>query len=137
MSPNRIVALLTPVCALAAGWVASLIAQNFPDANISKESLQAVFIGGMAAVIAPAWQWMHGWQKYEARQSEAEQLAQVSDAALAVAAAPDAVLDDEDDLDMDLSEEDLDIDDLGELDEFEELEDEFGAEEQEPVATGT
>lgn len=137
MSPNRIVALLTPVCALAAGWVASLIAQNFPDANISKESLQAVFIGGMAAVIAPAWQWMHGWQKYEARQSDAEQLALASDAALGAAAAPDAGLEDEDDLDLELSEEDLDVDDLGDLDDFEELEDEFAADEQEPVATGT
>ena len=38
MSPNRIVALLTPVCALAAGWVASWIAQNFPDANISRRA---------------------------------------------------------------------------------------------------
>jgi len=85
MSPNRIVALLTPVCALAAGWVASWIAQNFPDANISKESLQAVFIGGVAAVLAPAWQWLHGWQKYEARQAEAEQLALASDAALSTA----------------------------------------------------
>ena len=134
MSPNRIVALLTPVCALAAGWVASLIAQNFPDANISKESLQAVFIGGMAAVIAPAWQWMHGWQKYEARQSDAEQLAMASDAALGAAAAPDAGLEDDDDLDLDLelSEEDLD-----DLDDFEDLEDEFAADEQEPVPAGT
>ena len=135
MQPNRIVALITPFCALAAGWVASWIAQNFPDADISKESLQAVFIGGMAAVIAPAWQWMHGWQKYEARQSEAEQLALASDTVLAVAAAePDAGLEDEDDLDLDLSEEDLDVDDL---EEFEDLEEEFGADEPEPVATGT
>jgi hypothetical protein len=138
MSPNRIVALLTPVCALAAGWAASFIAQNFPDANISKESLQAVFIGGMAAVIAPAWQWMHGWQKYEARQSEAEQLALVSDAALGTAAAqPDGSLEDEDDLDLLSDEDELDIDDLAELDDFEELEDDFAADEQEPVATGT
>jgi hypothetical protein len=132
LSPNRIVALLTPVCALAAGWVASWIAQNFPDANISKESLQAVFIGGMAAVIAPAWQWMHGWQKYEARQSESEQLALASDAALAIAAAPavDAV---DEDLEPDLAE-DIDVD---ELDEFEDLEDEFALDEPEPVTAGT
>jgi hypothetical protein len=132
LSPNRIVALLTPVCALAAGWVASWIAQNFPDANISKESLQAVFIGGMAAVIAPAWQWMHGWQKYEARQSESEQLALASDAALATAAEPavDAV---DEDLEPDLAE-DIDID---ELDEFEDLEDEFALDEPEPVTART
>jgi hypothetical protein len=124
MSPNRIVALLTPVCALAAGWVASWIAQNFPDANISKESLQAVFIGGMAAVIAPAWQWLHGWQKYEARQAEAEQLALVSDSALATAAEPEAAEE------LDLLE---DLDDDG-LEDLEALEDEF---DEEPVATPT
>ena len=124
MSPNRIVALLTPVCALAAGWVASWIAQNFPDANISKESLQAVFIGGMAAVVVPAWQWLHGWQKYEARQAEAEQLALASDAALSTAvAAPEAV----DELEM---LEDLEDDGLEDL---EALDDEF---DEEPVTAG-
>jgi hypothetical protein len=116
MSPNRIVALLTPVCALAAGWVASWIAQNFPAANISKESLQVVFVGGMAAVIAPAWQWLHGWQKYEARQAEAEQLALASDAALSTAAEPD--LDEELDLLEDLEDDGLeDLEDLEDLDE--------------------
>lgn len=124
MSPNRIVALLTPVCALAAGWVASWIAQNFPDANISKESLQAVFIGGMAAVIVPAWQWLHGWQKYEARQAEAEQIALTSDAALSTVEAPDP------DEDLELLE---DLEDDG-LDGLEDLEDEF---DEEPVAAGT
>jgi hypothetical protein len=131
MSPNRIVALLTPVCALAAGWVASWIAQNFPSANISKESLQAVFIGGMLAVIAPAAQWLHGWQKYEERQSETDRLAVLADAAVAAPAF-------EEDLEAeDLLDEDLDADDLDELDEFEDLEDEFGADEQEPVSAGS
>ena len=124
MSPNRIVALLTPVCALAAGWVASWIAQNFPDANISKESLQAVFIGGMAAVIVPAWQWLHGWQKYEARQAEAEQIALASDAALSIVEEPDP------DEDLELLE---DLEDDG-LEDLEDLEDEF---DEEPVAAGT
>jgi hypothetical protein len=132
MSPNRIVALLTPVCALAAGWVASWIAQNFPNADISKESLQAVFIGGMAAVLAPAWQWLHGWQKHEARQADAENLALLSDTALGVAAEPDLEVED-DDLDLELGE---DVD-SGELDELEDLEDEFGLDEQEPATAGT
>jgi hypothetical protein len=131
LSPNRIVALITPFCALAAGWVASWIAQNFPNADISKESLQAVFIGGMLAVIAPAAQWLHGWQKFEERQAETDRLAIVADA---VATAPEL----EEDLEPEgLFEEDLDVDDLDELDEFEDLEEEFGADEQEPVPTGT
>jgi hypothetical protein len=131
MQPNRIVALITPFCALAAGWVASWIAQNFPNADVSKESLQAVFIGGMLAVIAPAAQWLHGWQKYEERQSETDRLAVLADAAVAAPAF-------EEDLEAeDLLDEDLDADDLDELDEFEDLEDEFGADEQEPVSAGS
>jgi hypothetical protein len=128
MQPNRIVALITPFCALAAGWVASWIAQNFPDADISKESLQAVFIGGMLAVIAPAAQWLHGWQKYEERQAETERIAIVADA---VAGEPDL------EEPEDVFDEDLEAEDLDELDEFEDLEEEFGTDEQEPVSAGT
>jgi hypothetical protein len=131
MQPNRIVALITPFCALAAGWVASWIAQNFPDADISKESLQAVFIGGMLAVIAPAAQWLHGWQKYEERQAETERIAIVADA---VAGEPD-LEEPEDVFDEDLEAEDLD--EFDEFDEFEDLEEEFGTDEQEPVSAGT
>jgi hypothetical protein len=128
MQPNRIVALITPFCALAAGWVASWIAQNFPDADISKENLQAVFIGGMLAVIAPAAQWLHGWQKYEERQAETERIAIVADA---VAGEPDL------EEPEDIFDENLEAEDLDELDEFEDLEEEFGTDEQEPVSAGT
>jgi hypothetical protein len=128
MQPNRIVALITPFCALAAGWVASWIAQNFPNADISKESLQAVFIGGMLAVMAPAAQWLHGWQKYEERQAETDRIAMVADA---ITAEPDL------EEPEDVFDEDLGAEDLDELDEFEDLEEEFAADEQEPVSAGT
>ena len=86
-----------------------------------------MFIGGMAAVIAPSWQWLHGWQKYEARQAEAEQLALGSDAALSTAvAAPEPVFED-DELEM---LEDLEDDELEDLDP---LEEEF---DEEPVTAG-
>jgi hypothetical protein len=129
MSPNRVVALLTPLCALAAGWAASWIAQNFPDANISKESLQAVFIGGMAAVVVPAVQWLHGWQKHEARQGEAERLALLQDATTA-AQQPDSEVELED---LELPEDDFEADDLMELDE---LADDFELDEAEPASAG-
>jgi hypothetical protein len=128
MQPNRIVALITPFCALAAGWVASWIAQNFPNADISKESLQAVFIGGMLAVIAPAAQWLHGWQKYEERQAETDRIAIVADA---ITAEPEL------EESEDVFDEDLGAEDFDELDEFEDLEEDFGADEQEPVSAGT
>src|SRR5215218_2520391 len=87
MSPNRIVALVTPVCALGAGWVATWLADHVPGLNIAQESLQAVFIAGAVSVLAPALHWLHGWQKFEARQSAEAQVALVADAAVAVAEA--------------------------------------------------
>jgi TPP-dependent indolepyruvate ferredoxin oxidoreductase alpha subunit len=111
MSPNRIVALITPVCALAAGWAASWLAENVPGLNVSADSLQAVFIAGSLSVLAPALHWLHGWQKFEARQSDAERLATAADAAVAAPA---------DFEDLELPEdfedlEDLDLDDELEL----------------------
>ena len=75
MSPNRIVALLTPVFALAAGWSATWLADNVPGMTVSADQLQAVFIAGALAVLAPAAQWLHGWQKYEERLVVADQTA--------------------------------------------------------------
>ena len=47
MSPNRIVAVLTPlVFAPAAGAIATWIANNIPGAEISARNLEEVFIGG-------------------------------------------------------------------------------------------
>lgn len=90
MSPNRAVALLTPlVFAPLAGAVAAWLAKHFPALGISKDDLQEVFIGGALIALAPAAQWLHGWQKHEARQAEAEQ-------ALELANAQAAAEDDED-----------------------------------------
>jgi hypothetical protein len=135
MSPNRIVALVTPVCALAAGWAATWLADNVPGLNISKENLQAVFIAGAAAVLAPAIQWLHGWQKWEAR----------NDAALVAAAngfppetpdvAPVAAVAPADDDGLDLSEDD-DFDELDDLVDFDDLED-TSVDEEEPVIAGS
>jgi hypothetical protein len=73
MSPNRIVAVLTPlVFAPLAGAVATWIADNVPGTNISASSLEEVFIGGALIGLAPAAQWLHGWQKFEAREAEKE-----------------------------------------------------------------
>jgi len=53
MSPNRIVALITPVCALAAGWAASWLADNVPGVNLSRENLQAYDDDGAPAYRDP------------------------------------------------------------------------------------
>jgi hypothetical protein len=134
MSPNRIVALITPACALAAGWAASWLADNVPGLNISQDNLQAVFIAGAVAVILPALQWLHGWQKWEER-SEAQTLAAQQgfpDATAAVAvddggAVEETMADFADD-----SEADDDYEDLVDFDDLEDT----SVDEEEPVLAG-
>ena len=120
MPPNRIVALFTPVIAVAAGGAAAWLADNV-GLDVSSGELQAVFIAGLAAVLAPAAQWLHGFQRFEAHQQELDHEALAADAEAAALAS--AVEDEyEDDYD-----EDEDVVD----DEYEAARDEAG--EPEPV----
>jgi cytochrome bd-type quinol oxidase subunit 2 len=96
MTPNRIVAVLTPlVFAPAAGAVAAWVAKHAPGVDLSTEELTNIFIAGALVAIAPALQWLHGWQKYEERQAQTESAVEVATAAAAAgalalpAAAPD------------------------------------------------
>jgi hypothetical protein len=135
MSPNRIVALVTPVCALAAGWAATWLADNVPGMNISRDNLQAVFIAGAVAVLAPALHWLYGWQKWEQRKEEALAAAangfppETPDVAPVAAAAP------ADDDALDMSEDD-DLDEFDDLVDFDDLED-TSVDEDEPVTAGS
>jgi hypothetical protein len=91
MSPNRIVALLTPlVFAPLAGAVATWVAEHFPGVQVSESALEEIFIAGALIALAPAAQWLHGWQKWEQREAEAAQAAD--------AAAPPFALEPEDEL---------------------------------------
>jgi hypothetical protein len=73
MKPNRIVAVLTPlVFAPLAGAIATWVAENFPGVEVSQSALEEIFIAGALIALAPAAQWLHGWQKFEAREAEAE-----------------------------------------------------------------
>lgn len=136
MSPNRIVALVTPVCALAAGWAATWLADNVPGMNVSRDSLQAVFIAGAVAVLAPALHWLHGWQKFEQRNEENLRAAangfppETPDVAPPVAVAAPA-----DDDALDFSDDD-DFDELDDLVDFDDLED-TSVDEEEPVTAGS
>jgi hypothetical protein len=127
MTPNRIVALITPVCALAAGWAASWLAEHVPGLDISQENLQAVFIAGAVTVLAPALHWLHGWQKWEVRNEEA--------IAAAAHGFPDQtpVVDDGGATEELL--EDDDFEDLLDIDEFDDVDLEDA--EEEPVAAGS
>jgi hypothetical protein len=118
MTPNRIVALLTPlVFAPLAGACATWLAKNFPGIKVNQNDLQSIFIAGALIALAPAVQWLHGWQKYEARQAEAEQAVEVANAAGAAAAIqPEPAA----------AQADLgDLGDLGDLDGLEDLGDDL------------
>ena len=92
MPPNRIVALFTPVIALAAAGAATWLADNV-GLNVSSGELQAVFIAGLLAVLAPAAQWLHGFQKFEAHQESLDHEALAADEQAAADAS--AVVDDD------------------------------------------
>jgi len=73
MSPNRIVAVLTPLLfAPAAGAICAYLAEHFPGVKVDPGSLQQVFVAGAAIALVPAAQWLHGWQKHEARIADSE-----------------------------------------------------------------
>jgi hypothetical protein len=65
------VALLTPVVALAAGGAATWLADNL-GIQVDATELQAIFVAAIVAVLAPAAQWLYGSQKFERHQSELE-----------------------------------------------------------------
>jgi hypothetical protein len=131
MSPNRIVAVLTPlVFAPAAGAIATWIANNIPGAEISARNLEGVFIGGALIGLAPAAQWLHGWQKYETRKAEQENAVELATAPAVAAGAGIAPEPDEELEDFEPSEIEDFEDDFDEADDLEALDEELFADEQ-------
>ena len=119
MSLNRIVALLTPlVFAPLAGVISTWAADNLPGVNFPASAVEEIFIAGALIALAPAAQWLHGWQKWEARQAGelAVATATVSTVPVVAEAAPEPDFADE-------NLEDFDLDELDELDDFDEFED--------------
>jgi hypothetical protein len=135
MSLNRIVALLTPlVFAPLAGVVSAWAADNLPGVSLPADKVEEVFIAGALIALAPAAQWLHGWQKYEARQDAAIAAAATGFGMTSVVAAggPPPVEE------LGFSDEDLDeLEYLDELDDFDEFEDTSVPEEEQPVPVGS
>ena len=133
MQLNRVVALATPLFAAAAGWVATWLAENVPGVSIDQSALEEIFIAGALVALAPAAQWLHGWQKWEARQADAQQAVEIANAApptlIAVEAGGNGGFFDESGEFDEIDE----LDALGDLDEFDE---ELPAEEEEPAPAG-
>jgi hypothetical protein len=119
LAPNRIVAILTPlVFAPLAGAVCAWVADNVPGASISQDQLTNIFIAGALVALAPAAQWLHGWQKYETQQAETEravELANIAAGPAALAQGPAAMAGHDADAAL---FDDQATDDLDEFDEF-------------------
>ena len=138
MTPNRLVALLTPIAAPIAGYIASVLATEFPGLELPKSAVEEIFIAGSLIALAPAAQWLHGWQKWEQQQAQTE--AAVAVATVEAAAPPPTVQVDvqQDESFADQGFEDEGFDSSFELDEFDDLddlEDELFADE-EPTPAG-
>jgi hypothetical protein len=131
MTLNRIVALLTPlVFAPLAGVISTWAANNLPGVTVPPDKIEEVFIAGALIALAPAAQWLHGWQKYEARQDEALLAASTGfDTTSVVAEAPEE--------DLDLFDDEFEDLDLDELDDFDEFEDTSIFEDEQPVPAGS
>jgi len=62
---GRGVALLTPVFAIAAGWIAGVIAHLVPGANLDQTQIVAFMIAVSTSALTAAWKWLQGWQQHE------------------------------------------------------------------------
>jgi hypothetical protein len=142
MTPNRLVALATPIAAPVAGWLAAWIATHFPGLNIPQNAIEEIFIAGALFALAPSAQWLHGWQKWEAQKAQTETAVAV--ATVDAAAGPPTVQVDiqqdegaEQEEGFEDEEEFVDdeFDPSFELDEFDDFEDELFADE-EPAQAG-
>ena len=70
-SPNRLVALLTPIVfAPLAGSIAVLAARYLPGVDVDQGSLQAIFITGATIAFGKAALWLKGWQDWEKQQAD-------------------------------------------------------------------
>jgi hypothetical protein len=59
------VAILTPIFALAAGWVAGVVAEIIPGVDLDQGQIVAFMIAATTAVLGAGWKWLQGWQQHE------------------------------------------------------------------------
>jgi hypothetical protein len=133
MSPNRVVALITPLAVPLAGWLATQAATQLPGLDLPKSALEEVFIAGALFALAPAAQWLHGWQKWETQQLQTEEAVRVATVG-AEAEPPTIQVDVNQDAGSEEEDEGFEVDDDFGLDEFDDFEDDvLGDEESVPA----
>ncbi|MFI5065900.1 MAG: hypothetical protein ACHP9Z_18250 [Streptosporangiales bacterium] len=63
---GRLVAILTPVFAVIAGWAAGLVAQAVPGAHLDQNQIVAFMTAAAVSAMTAGWKWLQGWQQHEA-----------------------------------------------------------------------
>lgn len=62
---GRGVALFTPVFAVAAGWLAGVVAQLVPGAHLDETQVTTFMVAASTAALGSGWKWLQGWQQHE------------------------------------------------------------------------
>ncbi|WP_146877385.1 hypothetical protein [Actinomadura madurae] len=62
---GRGVALFTPVFAVAAGWLAGVVAQLVPGADLDETQVTTFMVAATTAAFGSGWKWLQGWQQHE------------------------------------------------------------------------
>ncbi|GGU91728.1 hypothetical protein GCM10010182_03440 [Actinomadura cremea] len=62
---GRGVALFTPVFAVFAGWLAGVVAQLVPGANLDEAQVTTFMVAATTASLGTGWKWLQGWQQHE------------------------------------------------------------------------
>ena len=62
---GRFVAILTPVFAIAAGWIAGVVAKAVPGAHLNQAEIVSFMVAASVSAIASGWKWLQGWQQHE------------------------------------------------------------------------
>ncbi|GAA4238164.1 hypothetical protein GCM10022254_52970 [Actinomadura meridiana] len=71
---GRGVALLTPVFAVAAGWLGGIVAQLVPGADLDEDQVTAFMVAATTAALGAGWKWLQGWQQHEKAVTEGRAL---------------------------------------------------------------
>jgi hypothetical protein len=71
---SRFVAILTPIFAVVAGWLAGVVAQVVPGAHLDQNQIVAFMTAAAVAAITAGWKWLQGWQQHEALVAQGKDL---------------------------------------------------------------
>ena len=62
---GRFVALLSPVFAIAAGWLAGVVASRVPGVQLNPAQIASFMAVASTSALTATWKWLQGWQQHE------------------------------------------------------------------------